>query len=212
MAMYEDRTSWEEKRVKTKKRKKRKGKKEETERKIRLLGVASNNGSGPSNWQWRGGEREKGNGGVPGCRSPGSSLDLHGCGWSSLSPGSVPDSRVPLPRVGTRIYYSAACFTSGAETMVKTRVETGRSAYVRGPLLLVDLPPLPLASFLSSTPPRRLEGGVDARVRWSIFVACVMAGDRYRLVSFPEGFFFEKGERKLGCAIIDLQHESGIFF
>lgn len=32
-----------------KKRKKRKGKKEETERKIRLLGVASNNGSGPSN-------------------------------------------------------------------------------------------------------------------------------------------------------------------
>lgn len=157
-------------------------------------------------------EREKGNGGVPGCRSPGSSLDLHGCGWSSLSPGSVPDSRVPLPRVGTRIYYSAACFTSGAETMVKTRVETGRSAYVRGPLLLVDLPPLPLASFLSSTPSRRLEGGVDARVRWSIFVACVMAGNRYRLVSFPEGFFFEKGERKLGCAIIDLQHESGIFF
>lgn len=39
-----------------------------------------------------------------------------------------------------------------------------------------------------------------------------MAGDRYRLVSFPEGFFFEKGERKLGCAIIDLQHGSGIFF
>lgn len=32
-----------------KKRKKRKGKKEETEQKIRLLGVASNNGSGPSN-------------------------------------------------------------------------------------------------------------------------------------------------------------------
>lgn len=169
MTMYEDRTSWEEKRVKTKKGKKGKGKKKKR------------NGRSVY-WGWRvtmaagrvidngGEEREKGNGGVPGCRSPGSSLDLHGCGWSSLSPGSVPDSRVPLPRVGTRIYYSAACFTSGAETMVKTRVETGRSAYVRGPLLLVDLPPLPLASFLSSTPPRRLEGGVDARVRWSIFV------------------------------------------
>lgn len=71
--------------------------------------------------------------------------------------GSVPDSRVPLshpvplsPRVGTRIYYSAACFTSGAETMVKTRVETWASPRtVRGPLLLVDPPPL--ASFLSST-------------------------------------------------------------
>lgn len=25
-------------------------------------------------------EKEKGNGGVPGCRSPDSSLDLHGCG------------------------------------------------------------------------------------------------------------------------------------
>lgn len=79
--------------------------------------------------------------------------------------GSVPDSRVPLshpvplsPRVGTRIYYSAACFTSGAETMVKTRVETWASPRtVRGPLLLVDLPPPPpLASFLSSTQPAKI--------------------------------------------------------
>lgn len=78
--------------------------------------------------------------------------------------GSVPDSRVPLspsvplsPRVGTRIYYSAACFTSGAETM-KTRVETWAGPRtVRGPLLLVDLPPPPpLASFLSSTQPAKI--------------------------------------------------------
>lgn len=34
----------------------------------------------------------------------------------------------------------------------------------------------------------------DDRYSWP-----VMAGDRYRLVSFPEGFFFEKRERKLGC-------------
>lgn len=75
--------------------------------------------------------------------------------------GSVPDSRVPLspsvplsPRVGTRIYYSAACFTSGAETM-KTRVETWAGPRtVRGPLLLVDLPPPPPREFPLVDPTR----------------------------------------------------------
>lgn len=58
------------------KRRKKKGKeKEETEGKIRLLGVASNNGSGPSNWQWCG-EGKKVMEERP--RLSFASLDLHG--------------------------------------------------------------------------------------------------------------------------------------
>lgn len=72
--------------MKTKKKKKigkRKGKKEETEGKIRLLGgwrVTMAAGRVIDNGVGRRRGGEKGNGGVPGCRSPGSSLDLHGCG------------------------------------------------------------------------------------------------------------------------------------
>lgn len=98
-------------------------------------------------------------------------------------PGSVLDSRV-----GTRIYYSAACFTSGAETMGKARVETGRSANVRGPLLLVDLPSHPF-------------GLHEARGR-----RCVDARDRYSWIgNFLTLFEKEKEDaqfdRFLGCVL-----------
>ena len=89
-------------------------KKKRTKGKIRLLAVARNNGTRPGNWQW--GEKVMEAVLVSLTRFLWSIWSSWL--WSPLSLGSVLDSRV-VCRVGTRIYYSAACFTSAAETIGK---------------------------------------------------------------------------------------------
>lgn len=89
-------------------------KKKRTKGKIRLLAVARNNGTRLGNWQW--GEKVMEAVLVSFARFLWSIWSSWL--WSPLSLGSVLDSRV-VCRVGTRIYYSAACFTSAAETIGK---------------------------------------------------------------------------------------------
>lgn len=131
----------------------------------------------------RGGE--KGNGGVPGCRSPGSSLDLHGCGWSSLSPRictGLPSTpltpRSPLPPSGdSNLLFGRVLHVGRRNNGENEGGNVGRSAYRSRTTPACRSSPSPPREFPLVDPTRE-----DVRVRWSIFVTI---GNRS--VSFWEG-------------------------